>query len=102
MIVLKVFYPHTEGARFDEAYYVNNHMPLAAKTWAPHATGWKAMRGVPAGADQPAKNVMIGEVYFDSMEAFGQAMAAPGGADVAADVPNYTDIVPTTEIFETV
>ncbi len=35
MIRLSVFYPVTEGASFDHAYYREKHVPLAARTWSP-------------------------------------------------------------------
>jgi uncharacterized protein (TIGR02118 family) len=33
MIRFSVFYPVTEGATFDHAYYAEKHVPLAVKTW---------------------------------------------------------------------
>jgi uncharacterized protein (TIGR02118 family) len=39
---------------------------------------------------------------FDSMEAMGEAMSAPGTADVMADVANYTTIMPVMQTSEIV
>jgi uncharacterized protein (TIGR02118 family) len=95
MIRLSVFYPATEGAKFDHEYYRSHHIPLALQTWG--LSGAEIDRGI----DGP----YIAGVHFrfDSQEALANAMGAPGTSDVLADVANYTDITPvmqTSEIVE--
>ncbi|HVX18717.1 MAG TPA: EthD family reductase [Acidimicrobiales bacterium] len=94
MIRLSVFYPKTEGAKFDHDYYKNNHVPLACKTWGlPSAA-------IDKGLDGPYEAAVHFE--FDSVEAIQSAMSAPGTADVMADVANYTTIAPVMQTSEIV
>jgi uncharacterized protein (TIGR02118 family) len=94
MIRLSVFYPATEGATFDHDYYANSHVPLAVKTWG--------LAG--AEIDKGVNGPYVAAVHFtfDSLEAMGAAMSAPGTADVMADVPNYTTIQPVMQTSEIV
>lgn len=94
MIRLSVFYPTTEGATFDHDYYANSHVPLAVKTWG--------LEG--AEIDKGVNGPYVAAVHFtfDSLEAMGAALGAPGTADVMADVPNYTTIQPVMQTSEIV
>jgi uncharacterized protein (TIGR02118 family) len=94
MIRLSVLYPKTEGASFDHDYYRDSHVPLALKTWGLDSAE------IDTGIDGPYDAAV--HVTFDSMEAFGAALGAPGTADVQADVANYTTIVPAMQISEIV
>lgn len=94
MIRLSVFYPTTEGAAFDHDYYANSHVPLAVQTW-----------GLPgAEIDKGVNGPYVAAVHFtfDSLEAMGSAMSAPGTADIMADVANYTTIQPVMQTSEIV
>ena len=94
MIRFSVMYPATEGASFDHDYYVTKHVPLAVKTWG--------LEG--AQIDKGINGPYVAAVHFlfDSMEAMGAAMSAPGTAEVMADVPNYTTITPVAQTSEVV
>ncbi len=95
MIRLTVSYPATEGATFDHDYYRDKHVPLAVKTWG--LDGAEIDKGI----DGP--DVAAVHFKFESLDAMGAAMAAPGTAEVLADVANYTSIAPvlqTSEIVE--
>ncbi len=94
MIRFSVFYPTTEGATFDEDYYRNKHVPLALKTWG--------LEG--AEIDKGVNGPYVAAVHFQfaSLEAMGEAMGAPGTADVMADMANYTTIVPVVQTSEIV
>ncbi len=94
MIRFSVFYPNTEGATFDHEYYVNSHVPLALKTWG--LDGAEIDKGV----DGPY--VAAVHFTFESMDAMGAAMGAPGTAEVMADVANYTSISPVIQTSEIV
>ena len=96
MIRFSVFYPETEGATFDHDYYVNKHVPLAAKTW-----------GLDAGQTQIDKGLSgpyVAAVHFtfDSPDALNAAMGSPGTGDVMADMANYTTIQPVVQTSEIV
>jgi uncharacterized protein (TIGR02118 family) len=94
MITVSVYYPETEGATFDHDYYRNSHVPLACKTWGLDSA--KIEKGV------SGPYVAAVHFTFDSMDAMGAAMGAPGTADVMADVANYTSITPVMQISEIV
>ena len=94
MIRFSVVYPTTEGATFDEDYYRDKHVPLALKTWG--------LEG--AEIDKGVSGPYVAAVHFEfeSLEAMGEAMGAPGTADVMADMANYTTIVPVVQTSEIV
>lgn len=93
-IRLSVFYPKAEGATFDHDYYRDSHVPLAATTWG----------GVPYQVDRGVDGPYEAAVHFEfeSLDAMGAAMAAPGTGDVLADVANYTSITPVMQTSEVV
>jgi uncharacterized protein (TIGR02118 family) len=94
MIRLSVYYPTTDGATFDHDYYRDKHVPLAVKSWGLEGAE------IDKGVDGP--HVAAVHFKFDSVEALGEAMAAPGTADVLADVANYTTIAPVLQTSEIV
>ena len=94
MIRLSVFYPTTEGAKFDHDYYRTSHVPLCVKTWG------LAGAEIDKGMDGPY--VAAVHFRFDSMEAMQKAMQAEGTGAVMADVANYTTIQPVLQTSEVV
>jgi uncharacterized protein (TIGR02118 family) len=94
MIRFSVFYPTTEGATFDHDYYRNTHVPLALKTW-----------GLPsAEIDKGVNGPYVAAVHFkfDSLDALGAALGAPGTGEVMADVANFTTIASVIQTSEMV
>ena len=94
MIRLSVLYPQSDGATFDHDYYRDTHVPLAVQTWG--LVGAEIDKGI----DGPY--VAAVHFTFESMDALGAAMGAPGTADVMADVANYTTIAPVLQTSEIV
>lgn len=94
MVRLSVLYPSAEGATFDHEYYRDSHVPLACRTWGLEGAE------IDKGIDGP--NVAAVHFRFESMEALGAALGAPGTAEVNADVANYTSITPVIQISEIV
>jgi uncharacterized protein (TIGR02118 family) len=94
MIRLSVLDPTTEGATFDHDYYRTKHVPLAEQTWGLSGSE------IDLGVNGPY--VAAVHFKFDSMDALGAAMGAPGTADVLADVANYTTIAPVMQTSEIV
>jgi uncharacterized protein (TIGR02118 family) len=92
MIRLSVFYPTSEGAKFDLDYYKDTHIPSAVKAWG------LASAEIDKGINGPY--VAAAHFTFDSTEALDQAMKAEGTAAVIADVPNYTSISPVMQTSE--
>ena len=101
MIRVTVAYPKQAGAKFDFDYYLKTHMPLVGRLLGSalrKAEVYEAVGG-PGGAE--AKNVCVAELYFDSVEAFGEAFG-PVSGQIMSDVRNYTDIEPEVQIGEQV
>ena len=94
MIKVSVYYPSGEGSTFDHEYYRAKHVPLAMKTWG------LADSEIEKGINGPY--VAAVHFRFDSLDALNAAMAAPGTADVMADVPKYTNIAPVMQTSEVV
>lgn len=95
MIAFSVLYPTTPGARFDKAYYEAKHMPLVREAFA--ATGYvsdQVLYGLPGPDGAPPPFVAMVHVTFESAEAMQASLNGPRGAEVTADVANYTDIAP--------
>ena len=92
MIKMSVLYPTSEGSTFDHDYFRDTHIPMAVKAWS--LPGAEILKGV----DGPY--AAIANFEFESKEAMGAAMGAPGTAEVMADVPNYTNITPVLQTSE--
>lgn len=101
MSVLRVCYKH--GVRFDEAYYVSKHLPLAASIMGPHGVKGVEMVKVSHTADgsKPPYQVIF-TAYFASVAALQSAMQDPQLGLVLSDIQNFYDGVPEILIGEVV
>jgi uncharacterized protein (TIGR02118 family) len=100
LIKVTVFYPHSPGAKFDMAYYLQKHIPMVQKFWTPSVKGVTVEQGISgAGPGAPMTYRAIAQFLFNSVEEF-QAAFEPHALEVRADVPNYTDIQPLLQISE--
>jgi uncharacterized protein (TIGR02118 family) len=101
LIRIATLYPNTPGSHFDHNYYLQVHFPLAMRLLAPYGMRKVEMNRVLEGMDpaQPAPYHCMGLLYFDSVEDFRKGMAAHG-AEISADVPNYTSVRGTVVICE--
>jgi uncharacterized protein (TIGR02118 family) len=103
MIRVTVLYPNKPGAKFNYAYYANQHMKMENEKFGPMGLVKseidKGIGGMGAGAQPPY--VAIGHLVFNSIEDFQKAHATHGG-DLAADIPNFTNIEPQFQISEIV
>jgi len=95
MIRMTVLYPSGDGSTFDHDYFRDTHVPMAVKAWS------LSSAHVLKGLNGPY--VAGVEFSFGSEDDLNAAFAAPGTAEVMADVANYTNITPvlqTSEIVE--
>jgi uncharacterized protein (TIGR02118 family) len=100
MIKVAIFYPAGEDKTFDMEYYANKHMPMAASLLGDDLKAWSIDKGVANGTpDKPLNYLAIGYFYFDSMDSFQSAMEKHSAA-LRADVPNYTNVIPATQVSE--
>jgi uncharacterized protein (TIGR02118 family) len=91
---LSVFYPNTEGEKFDADYYKDKHVPLAVETWKPESAE------IDHGVGGPYRAAV--HFIFESNDAMNAALGAEGTAAVQADVANYTTLTPVMQISEIV
>jgi uncharacterized protein (TIGR02118 family) len=100
MIVVSVMY--SPEARFDEAYYLDTHMPLVRARFAGQMTDARVLKGQSAPGGGAAAYQIITELSFPSMVEVGQALGGPHAAEVMADVANFTTAQPILQISEVI
>jgi uncharacterized protein (TIGR02118 family) len=102
MICVSVSYPGGPGKRFDHEYYQDKHRALVVDRLT--SVGLtriemdKGLSGMVPGSEPMFTGG--GRLYFNSIEEFQHAMAAHG-AELMADISNYTDITPQFQVSET-
>jgi uncharacterized protein (TIGR02118 family) len=98
MIKVSVFYPNSEGSTFDMDYYLNKHIPMARQLMGPALTSVNIEQGLSGPSlGSPPAFIAMAHLGFDSVESFG-ASWGPHADEIRADMPNYTNIVPTVQI----
>ena len=99
MVIFSVLYPATPGARFDQAYYDDVHIPLAKDAFS--ATGLKSvqvLKGLQGPDGSPAPYVVIVNITFRDAAALQASLGGPRAAEVLGDVAKFTDITPVTQV----
>jgi uncharacterized protein (TIGR02118 family) len=77
MIKVTVVYPNTSGSYFDIGYYCDTHIPLVRRLLGPALEGVAVEHGIGgATPGSPAPYLAIGQLQFDSVEAFQSAFWA--------------------------
>jgi uncharacterized protein (TIGR02118 family) len=91
-----VIYPNKEGAKFNFEYYTRKHVP-----WVAGLVGKsiEVRRGISSASGSPAPFVCLATIQVDSIEEF-QVVFAKHGAEILADIPNYTNIEPFVQFDE--
>lgn len=102
MIKISILYPNKPDARFDIAYYLETHIPMALEVFNSHP-GYKGVsidRGL-AGAipGTDAAYAVMCHFLFDSADDF-MAAFTPHAEKLQGDIVNYTDIEPIIQISE--
>ncbi len=100
MIRVSVFYPNTEGKKFDMAYYCNKHIPMVKQKLGAACKRVDVDQGL-AGAQPGSRPGFAAMCYlsFDSVDAF-QGAFGPHAEAIMGDIPNYTDIEPVIQVNE--
>jgi uncharacterized protein (TIGR02118 family) len=100
MIRVSVFYPNSQGSRFDIQYYAGKHMPMVQQKLGAALKRMEIDQGLAGGAPgSPPPFSAACHLFFDSVEAF-QAAFGPHANTILADIPNYTNTQPTIQISE--
>ena len=102
MIKVSILYPNGPDIRFDMAYYLEHHIPLADQLFGAHpgyrgVTVERGLAGAVPGADAPF--VALCHFSFDSLREF-MAAFTPHAAELQGDIPNYTNIAPIIQISD--
>src|SRR5262245_45277470 len=101
MIVFSVFYPATDGARFDPAYYEKTHIPLVEAAFK--STGLvnvKVYYGLSAGDGGAPPYLAMAHLTFENADALQASLAGPRAAQVFGDIANFTTIQPLTQVSD--
>jgi uncharacterized protein (TIGR02118 family) len=98
MIKISVMYPSGEGSTFDMAYYLETHVALARKLLGAALKGMSVDQGIGIPGT-PAPYLAMGHLLFDSMEDMNAALDTHG-AELKADIPNYTNAPATIQVSE--
>jgi uncharacterized protein (TIGR02118 family) len=100
MIKVSAFYPNGSDNTFDMDYYCNKHVPMVAGLLGDAVKGASVEKGLVGGTPgAPAEYAAIGNLYFNSIEAFEKSFGANSDA-IMADIPNYTNSEPVLQISE--
>jgi len=96
MQYVSVTYPSKPDARFDFDYYMKKHIPMVEGIVGKKI---EVRRGISSATGSPAAFVCMAAIPIDSMAAF-QLILAQHGAEILADIPNYTNIEPLIQFDE--
>jgi uncharacterized protein (TIGR02118 family) len=91
-----VAYPNKADAKFDFDYYMKKHIPFVAGLVGKSI---EVGRGISSATGSPAAFVCVATIPIDSVATF-QAMFSQHGAEILADIPNYTNIEPIIQFDE--
>lgn len=98
MIRIAVLYPHAEKKTFDAKYYSDTHFALVREKLVPLGLqGLEFDQGLQQAGPQPF--AAVGYLLFESLAAFQEAFAQVG-AELMADIPNFTNIEPLVQVSE--
>lgn len=100
MIKVSVLYPNEDGGKFDMAYFRDNHIPMIREKLGSACKQISVEQGL-GGPEpgSPAAYMVMGHMYFDSVEEF-QIAFGPHSDALMGDIPNYTDVQPVIQISE--
>jgi uncharacterized protein (TIGR02118 family) len=100
MIKVSVFYPATQGGKFNMKYYLGTHVPSLRQKLGDACKGLVVDRGVRGGApNTPAHFVVICNLMFEDVVAFQTAFRTHAD-EIMADVAKFSSIQPRIQISE--
>jgi uncharacterized protein (TIGR02118 family) len=101
MIKLSIFYPYSEGKKFDMDYYSNNHVPMVNNILGNSLRGMTIDKGLSGGVPGAKLPYMaIGNMFFDSMNDMQTIFASAD--QIMRDLPNFTNIDPVFQVSEVI
>jgi uncharacterized protein (TIGR02118 family) len=101
MIKVSVMYANEADGKFNFEYYRDHHMPLIKQRMGDTCLYYTIDKGLAGRGGSPAPFVAMCHIFSASLESF-QAGFGPHADEIRADVANYTNIWPTTQISEVI
>jgi uncharacterized protein (TIGR02118 family) len=98
MYILTIHYPRSEGATFDFDYFKSTHLPEVGKAFKPFGLGYASvLRGEETvGGGDPAYFATT-ILSFSDEQAARNAVASDAGKALAADIANFTNVIPSMQ-----
>src|ERR1700690_4416709 len=93
---ITVLYPNTPGVTFDFDYYLKHHATLITRLNGDAIAKLELRRGSATPDGSAAPYVAVINIWIGNQEAFDRA-GAQHGATLIADVPNFTNTMPTIQ-----
>jgi uncharacterized protein (TIGR02118 family) len=99
MIRVTVLFPRTNDSHFDMDYYLSKHVPMTTGKLQSLGFPVKAVvdQGLSTLTGEPAPYAAIGHLLFEKMEDLQQGLATHG-AEIMADIPNFTNAQPQIQV----
>ncbi|HTJ07120.1 MAG TPA: EthD family reductase [Caldimonas sp.] len=102
MIKVSVMYPNQPGARFDQVYYLDKHMPMVKARMGSALKFYVVDKGVAGGAPgSPPPYLFVVHLHCASLDDYQRGFG-PHAQEILADIANYTDQTPVVQISEVV
>ena len=100
MIRVTVLFPKTSNSHFDMDYYLSKHVPMTKSRL--ESLGFPVEAAVDEGLGsitpgEPAPYAAIGYLLFEKIEDLQNGLTTHG-AEIMADIPNFTDVQPQIQI----
>ena len=100
MIRVTVLFPKTSDSHFDMEYYLSKHVPMTKAKF--QGLGLTVEAEVDEGLGsitpgEPAPYAAIGYLLFENLEDLQKGLATHG-AEILADIPNFTNVQPQIQI----
>lgn len=96
MIKVSVTCANEDGKNLDMDYYCNNLMPMVQEKLGDALLKSEVDEEI---GGTPAAYIAIGHIHFDAVYGF-KAAFTPHAGEIVADIANYTDIEPSTQVGE--
>ena len=98
MITYTVYYPYRKDSHFDMEYYCNEHMEIAKSYFGAACKGILVLKGNCEKGKQPRYSCIC-HLFFNTKKDFFAA-TEKSNVELIADIKNFTDIEPVSEITE--
>lgn len=100
MIRVTALWPKTNDSHFDMDYYLSKHVPMTKAKF--QSLGIPVETEVDEGLGgltpgEPAPYAAIGYLLFENLEDLQKGLATHG-AEIMADIPNFTNVQPQIQI----